>query len=152
MDEDAMHKHVVPRKQGRWAVKTAGGEKASKVFKTRESAIMYAKDLVVKHNVCMVLHDPDSKFEGFDCADAVRTRNQHVVMKEGGWAVVTAGGKEISNIFPSKGAAMAHAYDIATKQNVCMIVHDKKGKFKSVTCGPDGTPGILEVVRMKLKR
>ena len=45
---------------------------------------------------------------------------------------------------------MAHAYDIATKHDVCMLVHDKDGKFKSVTCSPNRSPGILQIVRMKM--
>lgn len=140
--------HVVPRVAA-WAVKPAGGERASKKFSTRAKAIMYAKSLAKKHNVCMVVHDNNAKFEEFDCKPQIR--NQHVVRRGDYWAVISAGGKEISDILPTKGAAMAHAYDIATKQEVCMLVHGKDGKFKSVTCPPDGTPGILEVFRMKLK-
>jgi len=141
-------KHVVPRENG-WGVKAAGGKKASKIFPTKAEATQYAKELAIKHKVCMVLHEENSKFEKFDCKPEIR--NQHVVPKEGTWAVVSAGGKEISKLFGRKGAAMAHAYDIAARNNVCMLVHDSAGKFKSVACAPDKSPGILELVRMKVK-
>ena len=145
MTKDA--KHVVPDKWA-WSVKTAGGKRSSKRFKTRGEAVEYAKELAVKHNVCMVVHDKEGKFERFDCDSKIR--DQHVVKKDGSWAVIAEGGKEISGIFGSKGTAMAHAYDIASKHDVCMLVHGEDGKLKSVTCSPNRTPGILEIVRMKM--
>ena len=140
--------HIVPREEG-WAVKVAGGEKASKIFPTRVEAIDYAKEIAQKHNVCMVVHDEEGKFEDFDCDPEMR--NKHVVKKAEGWSVIAEGGQEVERIFDTKGAAMAYAYDLATKHNTCMLVHDKEGKFQSKTCPPDGHPGILEVFRMKLK-
>jgi hypothetical protein len=140
-------KHVVPSKR-MWAVRPAGSRKVSKKFETRGEATEYAKELAVKHNVCMVVHDKEGKFERFDCKPEIR--NQHVVKKDGSWAVIAEGGKEISQIFTNKGSAMAHAYDIAVKHDVCMLVHDNEGKFKSVACSPNRSPGILEVVRMKM--
>jgi len=64
--EITKHQHVVPREDG-WAVKVADGEKATKLFDSKEDAIEYAKDLAKKHNVCMVVHDEKAKFEEFDC-------------------------------------------------------------------------------------
>jgi hypothetical protein len=60
------HEHVVPREDG-WAVKVADGERASRVFESREEAIEYAKELAKKHNVCMVVHDEKAKFKDFVC-------------------------------------------------------------------------------------
>jgi len=64
--EITKHQHVVPREDG-WAVKVADGEKATKLFEDREDAIEFAKELAKKHNVCMVIHDENAKFEEFDC-------------------------------------------------------------------------------------
>jgi hypothetical protein len=139
--------HVVPTEE-MWGVKPAGGKRASKKFKTRGEAVMYAKELAAKHNVCMVVHDKEGKFERFDCKPEIK--DQHVVPKDGSWAVVAEGGKEISKIFDKKGSAMAYAYDIATKHDVCMLVHGEDGQFKSVTCSPNRSPGILQIVRMKM--
>jgi hypothetical protein len=141
------NQHIVPTGET-WGVRPAGGRKASKKFETRGQAVEYAKELAVKHNVCMVVHDQQGKFETFDCKPEIR--NQHVVKSDGSWAVIAEGGKEISGLFESKGLAMAHAYDIATRHSVCMLVHDKEGNFQSVTCPASGTPGILEVFRMKM--
>ena len=142
------NEHVVPREEG-WGVKVAGGERASKIFPTRIEAINYAKELAQKHKVCMVIHDEEGKFEEFDCDPEMK--NKHVVKKTQGWGVITEGGHEVERIFENKGSAMAYAYDMATKNNTCMLVHDKEGKFQSVTCPPDGHPGIIEIMRMKLK-
>ena len=149
MKYDKKDFHVAP-KEGDWGVRLAGGELDPDVFTTRGEAIEFGKEIAREQNVCLVVHSQDGKFEEFDCRPEIR--NQHVVHKGHQWAVVEAGGKEISKIFPNKGAAMAHAYDLAVKYSVCMLVHDKDGKFKSVECAPDAHPGILEIIRMKLKR
>ena len=140
--------HVTPVKEG-WVVRASGQEGSSKIFSRRNEAIKYAREIAKKHNVCMVIHDEGGKFDEFECS--AETRDKHVVERSSGWAVISEGGKEVSKIFRTKGAAMAHAYDLATKHNVCMLVHGKNGKFKSMTCPPDGQPGILEVFRMKLR-
>jgi hypothetical protein len=144
----ASAKHVISNK-GIWGVKSSGGVRASKRFGTKGEAVEYAKEIAIRQKVCMVVHDSQGKFEKFDCTPEVR--NQHVVQNAGNWAVIEAGGKNVSGIFANKGSAMAHAYDIATRHNVCMLVHDKMGNFKSVTCPSSGSPGILEIFRMKLK-
>lgn len=148
MPEKLDNKHVVP-KAGGWGVMDAKGLKASKVFKMKGEAIAYAKELAKKHKVCMVIHDEDGKFGQFECKPEIK--DQHIVKKGASWAVVEENGEHISKLFANKGAAMAHAYDLATKHNTCMLVHDEDGRFKSVSCGPDNKPGILEIVRMKLR-
>jgi hypothetical protein len=142
-----MNKHVVPKEDGNWGVKTAGTEKASKIFENKSEALGYAKGLARKHNVCMVVHDEKGKFNDFDCD--LKVSNQHVVKRGDQWAVISAGGKEVTGVFDRKGAAMGHAYDLASNNGVCMLVHDKNGKFSSVKCPADGEPGILEVFKMK---
>ena len=141
------NQHIVPASE-MWGVRPAGGRKSSRRFEQRGQAIEYAKELAVRHNVCMVVHDKEGKFESFDCKPEIKS--QHVVLKDGSWAVIAEGGKEISGLFNSKGSAMAHAYDIATRHNVCMLVHDRDGNFQSVTCPKSGTPGILEIIRMRI--
>lgn len=142
------NEHVVPRKNG-WAVKSAGSKRASKIFDTKGEAIEYAKELALKYDVCMMVHDQDGRFEEFDCEPNIG--DQHVVKKGEMWAVIERGGKHISKIFERKGAAMAHAYDLAERHGSCMLVHDDEGNFKSVSCPPEEAPGILEVIRMKTK-
>ena len=149
MSEIEGHQHITPRGGEGWAVKAAGSERASKIFSTRVEAIDYAREIAIKHNVCMVVHDEEGRFEDFECKPEFR--DKHVVKKTPGWAVIAEGGEEVSRIFKTKGSAMAYAYDMATKHNVCMLTHDKEGKFQSVTCPPDGHPGILEIFRMKFK-
>ena len=58
--------HIVQKKDG-WAVRAAGSERSTKIFSTRAEAIDFGKDLAKKHNVCMVVHDENGKFEEFDC-------------------------------------------------------------------------------------
>ena len=148
MNNNIGTQHVTPTKEG-WIVRASGQEGSSKIFSKRNEAIVYARDIAKKHDVCMVINDEEGKFDEFECSG--ETRDKHVVKRSSGWAVISEGGKEVSRIFKTKGAAMAYAYDLATKHNVCMLVHDKDGKFKSMTCTPDGHPGILEVFRMKLR-
>jgi len=148
MAEITKHEHVVPRGEDDWAVIPAGGERASRRFTTRKEALTYAKDLATKHNVCMVVHDEEGKFEEFDCDPIVR--NQHVVRKGDNWGVVEAGGKNVADIFPSRSEALSYAYHMAAKHKVCMLVHDNEGKFHSEVCPPEGKPGIVEVVKTKM--
>ena len=149
MSEIERHQHITPRGGEGWAVRTAGSERASKIFQTRVEAIDYARELAVKHKVCMVVHDEDGQFEEFECDPEFR--NKHVRKDTEGWAVIAEGGEEVSQIFRTKGAAMAYAYDMATKHDVCTLVHGNDGKIQSKTCPPEGHPGILDVFRMKLK-
>jgi hypothetical protein len=55
--------HVVPHEHG-WAVKPEGGERASKVFPSRDSAIEYAHSLASKHQSHAVVHKEDGTFQG----------------------------------------------------------------------------------------
>jgi hypothetical protein len=148
MSEVEGHEHILPTREG-WAVRAAGSEGASKIFQTRAEAVQYAKEIAAQHNVCIVVHDEEGKFEDFHCKPEVK--NQFVIKKKQGWAVAVEGGTEVEKIFNRKGEAMAYAYDFATKHNVCMLILDEEGNFQSKTCPPDSHPGILEVFRMKLK-
>jgi hypothetical protein len=148
LEKEKKHEHIVHRKDG-WAVRTAGSERPSSLFKTRAEAIDYARELAKKHNVCMVVHDEEGKFEEFDCKPEFK--NRHVVKKGSGWGVIAEGGAEVEQIFDTKGAAMAYAYELAEKHNVCALVHSEDGKIESKDCSPEDHPGILEVFYMNLK-
>ncbi|MBN1860643.1 MAG: DUF2188 domain-containing protein [Candidatus Thermoplasmatota archaeon] len=148
MIERAGHKHILPTHEG-WVVRAAGLEQASRIFQSREEAVRYSKEVAVEHNVCIVIHDEEGELEDFHCTPDVK--NRFVMKKNQGWAVIAEGGNEVEKIFNRKGEAMAYAFDYAKKHNVCMLINDKDGNFKSKTCPPDGHPGILEVFRMKLK-
>jgi hypothetical protein len=147
MAEITKHEHVVPRGD-EWAVTPAGAERATKKFPTRKEALKYAKDLATKHQVCMVVHDEEGKFEEFDCEPDVG--NQHVVRKGENWGVVEEGGRRVVDTFPTRSEALSHAYQIAAKHKVCMLVHDDEGKFHSEICPPEGKPGIIEVIKTKM--
>jgi hypothetical protein len=148
MAKNKKDEHVVKKKDG-WAVRVAGSERSTKVFKTRAEAVDFGKDLAKKHNVCMVVHDEKGKFEEFDCKPEFK--NQHVVKKEPGWGVVSEGGESVERIFETKGAAMAYAYELADRHNVCMLVHTDDGKFESKTCPKNELPGVLEIFKIKLQ-
>ena len=52
--------HVVPR-GGKWAVKAAGGEKATKVYETQRKAIAAAKSIARRQKTELVIHGRDGK-------------------------------------------------------------------------------------------
>ena len=140
--------HIVQKKDG-WAVRVAGSERSTKIFPTRVEAIDFGKDLAKKHKLGMVVHDENGKFEDFDCKPEFR--NKHVVKKEPGWGVISEGGNEVERIFKTKGAAMAYAFELADRHNVCLLVHTKNGKFESKTCTKNELPGVLDIFKIKLK-
>ena len=57
----------------------------------------------------------------------------------------------VEQVFDTKGAAMAYAYELAEKHNVCAIIHSEDGKFESKECSPEDHPGILDVFFMNFK-
>jgi len=60
--KEKKNEHIFHRENG-WAVKAAGSERPSSIFETRGEAVDYARELAKKHNVCMVVHDEEGKFE-----------------------------------------------------------------------------------------
>lgn len=52
-------KHVVPRKEGGWAVKTAGKARAGKVFENKTDAVKYARDSARKERGELYVHGRD---------------------------------------------------------------------------------------------
>ncbi len=57
----AKNYHVSLRKDGKWQVKFAGGEKAIKLFATQAEAIAYAKKLAVNQEGNISIHKKDGK-------------------------------------------------------------------------------------------
>lgn len=52
-------KHVVPRQNGGWAVKTAGTSRAGKVFENKVDAVKYARNSAKKTNGELYVHGKD---------------------------------------------------------------------------------------------
>jgi hypothetical protein len=59
-------RHVIPL-DGKWAVKSQGSERVSKVFETKEEATEYANDLSKKHRGCTITHTDNGRFENVKC-------------------------------------------------------------------------------------
>ena len=57
----ARNYHVSTRKDGKWQVKFAGGEKAIKLFDTQAEAIAYAKKLADNRDGSITIHKKDGK-------------------------------------------------------------------------------------------
>lgn len=57
----ARNYHVSTRKDGKWQVKFAGGEKAIKLFDTQVEAIAYAKKLAENQDGSITIHKKDGK-------------------------------------------------------------------------------------------
>jgi len=55
----AIGKHVVPRPNGRWAVRNSGAAKATKVFETQAAAVAFGRDAARRDGVEFYLHRKD---------------------------------------------------------------------------------------------
>jgi hypothetical protein len=53
--------HVVPREDGRWAVKREGAKKASKVMGMKHSAVTDAHHKAARHDATMYVHGRSGK-------------------------------------------------------------------------------------------
>lgn len=58
-------------------------------------------------------------------------RNQHVVPREGAWAVQGAGADRATAIYDSKQEATQHARQIAQNQGTELFIHGADGKIQS---------------------
>jgi len=66
-------------------------------------------------------------------------KDKHVVPRENGWDVKTAGKKKASRVFSNRGEALDYAHHIATKHQACMVIHDDQGKFENRECNLEHT-------------
>lgn len=64
MAENAKTYHVSKRNDGVWQVKYAGGEKAIKLFKTKDEAMEYTKKMAVNQDRAIIVHASKGKFKG----------------------------------------------------------------------------------------
>lgn len=55
----AANKHVVPRPNGEWAVRSTGAAKATKVFGTQAAAIKFGRNAARKDGVEFYVHRKD---------------------------------------------------------------------------------------------
>ena len=56
--------HVVKRKDGKWEVKFAGGQKAIKLFDTQKEAIEYSKVMAKNQGGSMLVHNSKGQNKG----------------------------------------------------------------------------------------
>lgn len=54
------NQHVVPASRG-WAVKTAGAEKATRVFETQREAIQAGREIAVNNKSELLIHGRDGR-------------------------------------------------------------------------------------------
>ena len=58
-------------------------------------------------------------------------RNQHVVPREDGWAVQSAGAKRATELFDRKTDAVDRARGISKNQGTELLIHGRDGKIQS---------------------
>jgi uncharacterized protein YdaT len=58
-------------------------------------------------------------------------RNQHVVPRQGGWAVKGEGASRATETFDRKVDAVERGRDIARNQGTELLVHGRDGKFET---------------------
>jgi hypothetical protein len=58
-------------------------------------------------------------------------RNQHVVPRDGNWAVQGAGAERATAIYPTKREAVDRGREIAQNQGTELLVHGQDGKIQS---------------------
>ena len=58
-------------------------------------------------------------------------RNQHVVPRDGDWAVKGAGANRATEVFDTKQEAVNRAREIAQNQGTELFIHGRDGKIQS---------------------
>ncbi len=58
--------HVVPSRDGRWAVRRSGASRASRVFPTQKDAVEYARDVARKERADLYVHRGDGTIRDRD--------------------------------------------------------------------------------------
>ena len=59
------NQHVVPR-GGKWAVKGANNQKATRITDTQSAAIKIARDIAIRKKSEVVIHSPDGRIRDKD--------------------------------------------------------------------------------------
>ncbi len=57
-------------------------------------------------------------------------RNQHVVPRNGGWAVQPAGGQRASSVHDTQHEAIDRGRDIARNQGSELLIHGRDGRIR----------------------
>lgn len=70
--------HVVPNREGGWSVRKSGASKATKVFRTRDDAIAYARSLAQRQSSELYVHRKDGTIRDRDSygADPFAPKNR----------------------------------------------------------------------------
>ena len=69
------------------------------------------------------------------------SKDQHVVRRDGGWAVRGEGNGRDTSRHPTQGAAIGAARDIARNQRCEVVIHGRDGKIRdSDSYGHDPCP------------
>ena len=68
-------------------------------------------------------------------------KNQHVVPKDGGWAIKGAGSKRATKVFPTQREAIKEGREIARRQGSELLIHGRDGRIREKnTFGKDPHP------------
>lgn len=71
----------------------------------------------------------------------MKGKNQHVVPRDGDWAVQGAGNQKATSIHPTQAKAIQEAKQIAQNQQSEMLIHNRKGQIRERnTYGDDPHP------------
>lgn len=57
-------------------------------------------------------------------------RNQHIVPRNGGWAVQPAGGQRASSVHDTQREAIDRGRDVARNQNSELLIHGRDGRIR----------------------
>lgn len=71
-------------------------------------------------------------------------RNQHIVPRNGGWAVQPAGGGRASSLHGTQAAAIARGREAARNQQSELLIHGRDGRIRerdSHGCDPHPPKG-----------
>lgn len=59
--------HVISRRQGGWAVRSAGAAKATKVYTNQEEAVQFARESAKKEQSVLYIHRKDGTVKDRQC-------------------------------------------------------------------------------------
>ncbi len=141
------NQHVVPTSKG-WGIRKDNGKKITKHYGNKWEAVEQATIFAGNQDSCLTVHKGDGKITSHDCSPSIQT--QHVIPDDKGWAVLSPGTEMIEKRFESRRKAVKHAYETAKEHNVCMVLHNKKGDYKSVNCPPNDSFSLFDRVMMRV--
>jgi hypothetical protein len=71
----------------------------------------------------------------------MRKKTQHVVPRDGGWAIKGAGSKKATKVFSTQSEAIQAGRDIARRQGSELLIHGRDGRIrKKDSYGKDPFP------------